>query len=304
MSDNAARSIELYLEQLRSSLEGEDPAVAQDALYDAEEYLRAEVAAHPDKSEADVLEFIAASYGAPEEVADAYRNTEAQVRKALEPPRIPIAETAIGRYFNIMRNPRSYSSLFYMILSLATGIFYFTVVVTGSSMSVGLAILIIGIPFFLLFVGTVRVLSLVEGRIVETLLGVRMPRRPVYTEKQLPLPERIMNMLKDVRTWTTMLYMLLLLPLGIAYFTAAVTAVAVPLGLVAGSIIDLLRAAGALQFDSNITFITHDMPIWLVPLFGLLGIVLIPAALWLFKGIGIVHGHVAKSLLVQSGRTV
>ena len=304
MSDNAARSIELYLEQLRSSLEGEDPAVAQDALYDAEEYLRAEVAAHPDKSEADVLEFIASSYGAPEEVADAYRNTEAQVRKALEPPRIPIAETAIGRYFNIMRNPRAYSSLFYMILSLATGIFYFTVVVTGSSMSVGLAILIIGIPFFLLFVGTVRVLSLVEGRIVETLLGVRMPRRPVYTEKQLPLLERIMNMLKDVRTWTTMLYMLLLLPLGIAYFTAAVTAVAVPLGLVAGSIIDLLRAAGALQFDSNITFITHDMPIWLVPLFGLLGIVLIPAALWLFKGIGIVHGHVAKSLLVQSGRTV
>ncbi len=86
MSDNAARSIDLYLEQLRNALEGEDPAVVQDALYDAEEYLRAEVAAHPDKSEADVLEYIASSYGAPEEVADAYRNTEVQVRKHLHHP--------------------------------------------------------------------------------------------------------------------------------------------------------------------------------------------------------------------------
>src|SRR5256885_9644169 len=49
MSSNAPRSIDDYLKQLRAALEGEDPALIQDALYDAEEYLRAEVAAHPDK---------------------------------------------------------------------------------------------------------------------------------------------------------------------------------------------------------------------------------------------------------------
>jgi len=58
MSANAARSIDDYLKQLRAALEGQDPALIQDALYDAEEYLRAEVAAHPDKSEADVLELV------------------------------------------------------------------------------------------------------------------------------------------------------------------------------------------------------------------------------------------------------
>ena len=42
---NAPRSIDEYLKQLRAALAGADPALIQDALYDAEEYLRAEVAA-------------------------------------------------------------------------------------------------------------------------------------------------------------------------------------------------------------------------------------------------------------------
>ena len=44
MSVNAPRSIDEYLKQLRGALTGEDSALIQDALYDAEEYLRAEVA--------------------------------------------------------------------------------------------------------------------------------------------------------------------------------------------------------------------------------------------------------------------
>jgi len=86
MSANAPRSIDEYLKQLRQALEGQDPALIQDALYDAEEYLRAEVAAHPDKSESDVLELIASTYGAPDEVAAAYRDTEAKVKAALKTP--------------------------------------------------------------------------------------------------------------------------------------------------------------------------------------------------------------------------
>jgi hypothetical protein len=47
MNRSAPRSIDQYLQQLREELKAEDPALAQDALYDAEEYLRAEIAAHP-----------------------------------------------------------------------------------------------------------------------------------------------------------------------------------------------------------------------------------------------------------------
>src|SRR5271170_5140837 len=107
MSAHAPRSIDEYLKQLRGALAGQDPALTQDALYDAEEYLRAEVAAHPDKSEADVLELIASTYGAPDEVAAAYRDTEVKVKAAMATPR-KSATTMVGKFFGVFLDPRAY----------------------------------------------------------------------------------------------------------------------------------------------------------------------------------------------------
>ena len=174
-------TIEQYLEQIRAALGAADPALIQDALYDAEEHLRAERAEHPDETEAAVLARVAGSYGSPVEVAAIYLDTEVTVARALRSPPPTPRKGAIARFFGVAADPRTYGALFYMLLSLATGIFYFTWVVTGLSLSAGLFILIIGIPFLVLFLATVRVLSLVEGRIVETMLGERMPRRPLYT---------------------------------------------------------------------------------------------------------------------------
>ena len=112
----APRSIEQYLAALRAALAGEDPALIQDALYDAEEYLRAEVAANPGRSETDTLELIASTYGAPEEVAEAYRTTEKQVRTALAPPPRKPAQTALGRFFGVYGDTRTWTALFYMLL--------------------------------------------------------------------------------------------------------------------------------------------------------------------------------------------
>ena len=69
------------------------------------------------------------------------------------------ARSPFARFFGVIAEPRTYASLFYMLLALATGIFYFTWVVTGVSLSGGLAVLIIGIPFVILYFGSVRVLS-------------------------------------------------------------------------------------------------------------------------------------------------
>src|ERR1700679_803280 len=137
MTPAAPRSIDAYLKQLRAALADQDPALIQDAAYDAEEYLRAEIAAHPDTSEADVLELIASTYGAPDEVAAAYRDTEAKVKAAMTTPR-KIATGGVSAFFGVFLDPRAYTSLFFMLLSLATGIIYFTFAVIGLSMSAGL----------------------------------------------------------------------------------------------------------------------------------------------------------------------
>ncbi|MFT3762364.1 MAG: sensor domain-containing protein [Pseudoxanthomonas sp.] len=285
-----------YLEQLRAALKGADPAMVQDALYDAEEYLRSELAEQAGKSEAEVIASVAGSYGAPEEVAEIYRDTEVKVARALRPPPPPPRKSPLGRFFGVAADPRTYGALFYMLLALATGTFYFTWVVTGASLSLGLLILIVGIPLLLLFLMSVRLLSLVEGRIVEALLGERMPRRPPYTQRDKPWLKRLGELFTDPRTWTAMLYFLLMLPLGTAYFTVATTLLSTAVAFILSPLSLLGSHLFGFWYDGDNLLWTIPWLPWLTPFAGVL---LLFATLHLARAIGRFHGWLAKHLLVR-----
>jgi uncharacterized membrane protein len=298
-----------YLEHLRRSLAGADAALVQDALYDAEEYLRSEMAENPDKSEADIIAQVASSYGAPEEVADIYRDTEVKVQTALRAPPPRQHRSLPGKFFGVIAEPRTYAALFYMLLSMATGIFYFTWVVTGFSLSAGLAVLIIGIPFVILFFGSVRMFSLLEGRIVEVMLGERMPRRPLYSSRGKPWLTRIGEMFSDPRTWTTLLYMVLMLPLGIIYFTLAVTLLSVSLSFIAAPLMVLTGYATVNQDYDGWVLLGLDNGVFGtslgylgLPLVFVAGILLLFVTLHVARGIGYLHGQFAKHLLVKTSQ--
>jgi uncharacterized membrane protein len=307
MSASAPRSIDEYLRQLRAALEGQDPALIQDALYDSEEYLRSEVAAHSGKSEGDVLELIASTYGAPDEVAAAYRATDAQVSKALRTPPRPAAAAPAGlwaKFFGVFLDPRAYLSLSFMLLSLATGILYFTIAVTGLSMSVGFAVLIIGVPFFLAFISATRVIALGEGRMLEAITGERMPRRPVHPGPPATLWARIGEMLKDTRTWTTLLYFLLMLPLGVLYFSTAVTLLSAGLGLLFAPLAAAGVHLGWFPSDMHVTIAGENFeqyPLVLTLLCLALGVLVITLLMHLARAVARGHVWLAKSLLVERG---
>ena len=296
---NAPRTINEYLDQLRAALRGADPALVQDALYDAEEHLRAELAEQPGRDEAAMLEHVVGSYGAPDEVADIYRDQEIRIQRAIRPPPPPPRHSALGRFFGVAADPHTYGALFYLLLALVTGIFYFTWAVMGVSLSSGLSVLVIGIPFVVLFLGSVRGLSLLEGRIVETMLGVRMPRRPPYPSQQgLPLMKRITAMFIDGRTWTTLFYMLLMLPLGIIYFTITVSMLSVSLACIGSPFV---KAFGFNVINMDVDGFSYYGPGWAGTVaLCLVGIVLLFATLHLVRGIGRLHGQIAKHLLVPS----
>jgi uncharacterized membrane protein len=298
MTAATLRSVEQYLDALRSALHGADPALVQDALYDAEEHLRAELGAHPGLAEGDVLARIVTSYGAPDEVAAAYRVSEATTQKALHTPIPRPRSSSLGRFFGIYADPRAYLSLLYMLLALVTGIAYFTFAATGLSLSLGLAILIIGVPFFLLFIGAARVVALVEGRIVETLLGTRMPRRPAYPDRDTPFLRRIGDMLMDPRTWGTLLYLLLMLPLGVFYFTFVVVGLVLSLATMVAPVFVLLYHFGIVQIEGTVN-VEYPHPA-LMPLISILGVLLLTMTLHLARGIGYLHGQLAKTLLVAT----
>jgi len=291
-----ATSIDEYLQQLAEALAGEDPALIQDALHDAEEHLRDELASQPDVPEAEVLAKIASSYGNPDEVAEEYRRVEDTVRDALslEPRRKADEKTGGDGFFSVLKDARAYGALFYMLLSLATGIVYFTITVTGFSLSLGLSVLIIGFLVLLLFLTIERSLSLVEGRMVETLLGVRMPRRKRYQQANRGLIDKLKEFVTDTQTWTTMLYMVMMLPLGVAYFCLALVGVIVSLALLLSPIAALVAAVGPWPTTGD------TLGLWAAPLTFLAGVFLLPATLHLAKFVGRFHGSLAKSLLVQA----
>jgi uncharacterized membrane protein len=302
MNRSAPRSIDQYLRQLREELAGADSALIQDALYDAEEYLRAEVAAHPDKSESDVLELIASTYGAPDEVAGAYRDTEVKVKAAMATPRKE-AHSAVGRFFGVFLDPRTYTALFFMLLGLPRGIIYFVLAVVGLSLSAGFSVLIIGVPFFLMFMAICRVVSLAEGRLIEAMTGVRMPRRPVHQGAALGFWARIGEMLKDRRTWTTIAYFLSMLPIGIIYFVLAVAGLSISLTFIALPITVVLSQAGWLGITASEVFSTAQ-PEWIfntgfgIPILGVAGVLLLTSLMHLARGIGRLHAMYAKAMLV------
>jgi uncharacterized membrane protein len=183
------REIDEYLRRLKDALRGADPATMQDALADAEEHLTTAFEKarqeNPGAEAAGPFTNVIEEYGSPEEVAMAYKDIEARVSPALAPSAHVHGRSAASKFFGVITDPRAYAALIYMLLSLVTGIFYFTWAVTGISLSAGLIILIVGLPILTLFLISVRGIGLIEGRIVEAVLGVRMPRRPVFLTKNL-----------------------------------------------------------------------------------------------------------------------
>jgi uncharacterized membrane protein len=298
MSKPTPRTIAEYLEQLRAALGNADPALLQDAQYDAEEYLRSELAEHPEWDEATMLAHVATRYGAPEEVAEIYRDQETKVENALRPPPAPPRRSTWARFFGVLADPVAYSSLFYLLLSLATGIFYFTWAVTGLSLSLGLAVLIIGIPFAVFFISTVRALALVEGRLVEVMLGVRMPRRPLYADRGKPFGARITNMFTDPRTWSTLLYMVLKLPLGIIYFTLMVIGLSFSIALAISPLTKATIGIGLVNINDH----AYAPPLWALPLTFPLGVALLCLTLHVARGIGRLQGQLAKHFLVKTAQ--
>ena len=212
-------TVRAYLDALRNALKGSSPGLISDAVADAEEHLQGEIASNPGKPEAEVLASVIETYGTPQEIAEEYKSMEASIAGPFPKPEQK-PERHAG-FFGVIGDARAYGALMYMLLSLATGIFYFVWAVTGISLSLGFAILIIGVPFALLFIASVRILAHVEGRIVEGLLGVRMPRRlPAQSAADERLGARIRDALADIRTWSSLLYLLLMLPLGSRLFRA------------------------------------------------------------------------------------
>lgn len=282
-------TVEEYLDALKQEMQGTDNATVQDALVDAEEHLRTAL-----ESTEDELSVIIEEYGTPEETAAAYAEVERRTAPALSGSATKKQDSGLGRFFAIYTDPRAWGALFYMLIAFVTGVIYFSWAVAGISTSISLAIFIFGLPVALLFLLSVRGIAWLEGRLVEALLGVRMPRRSLPAPKNAKLLDRIKELLKDKHTWFSLVYMFIQFALGIVYFVLLVTVFALSL---TGLAIPILQEVFHLPMVQNYD-VYYYMPQWGYPLAIMVGVLLWTVMMHLVKWIGGLHGRFAKFMLI------
>jgi hypothetical protein len=131
---------------------------------------------------------------------------------------------------------RGWTAVTHHLLGLPLGVAYFTWLVSGLAVGLGLAITLIGIPILTLVLASVRPLLAAERSLANSLLGTEIPRAGLA-----PGGEGWIGRLKaywtDSATWRGMAYLLARFPVGVITFTVAVTAFASAGYLIAAPIV-------------------------------------------------------------------
>lgn len=291
-------TIEEYLDALKNEMKDADPALVQDAQSDAREHLTLALKAVKDKqaeiSDADALKSIIDEYGSPEETASAYKEVERRTSPALNQP--VKQQSLLGRFFGVYVDPRAWGALLYMLIAFVTGVFYFTWAVTGVSVSISFLIFIFGFPLALFFLISVRGLALLEGRLVEALLGIRMPRRPLFSHQGMKWMERLIALVTDKTTWMMLVYMILQFVLGTLYFVVIVTVLSFSLAFIGIPFFQEYFQQGVIMFNDRVYY---SLPTWTYPLWALGGFLLWTTFMNIVRGVGQLHGKLAKWMLVS-----
>ena len=112
-------------------------------------------------------------------------------------------------------------------------------------------------------------------------------------------------MLKDAKTWTTLIYLVMMLPLGIVYFTTAITGLSLAVSFILLPIVGVAQRVGWWVPWENEGYITFN-PAWLDTPGGwvvsiVLGVVILTTLLHAARGVVSLHARTAKTLLVAQG---
>jgi signal transduction histidine kinase len=197
-------------------------------------------------------------------------------------------------------DPRTWTAALYLVASLAVGVFWFVVLVTGISVGMSLVIVWVGLPILAGTMVAWRGGAWLERRWVGLTLGARIP------EPYRPLPKtgllaRWLAMAADPATWKDFAYLVLLFPLGIVWFVVTVTLWSLALSMLTAPIYYRLLPNARIDivwFSDRPNVVLDTLPEALAV--AVLGLLLCVAAAWATRGMAIAHAAIAQGLLGPS----
>ncbi|MBN1539100.1 MAG: sensor domain-containing protein [Candidatus Thermoplasmatota archaeon] len=294
-------AIEDYIRDLKRELSGVDEAIISDAIDDTEEHLGLRVQELLEEGVAklkeDAVAKAVADFGTPSEVARAYLELNDEL-KGKEEKRQKKKEkrSLFCDIFCIYGDWRVYTGLIYLLLMFPLGLIYFTYMVTMISLGIGMLVTVLGIFILILFLLSNYGLSWLHSRMTEVMLGIRMPRKPRKLKAKGTWWQRIKAMFRDPRMYSSLLYMFLMFPLGIFYFTVFVTLIAASIGLMMSPFTTLLSEI--MNLPIGIPSPPEARAV-LLPLAVILGFLLLTWTLHLSSILAHLHGKLTRSLLLK-----
>jgi hypothetical protein len=196
-------------------------------------------------------------------------------------------------------NPPLLGALAYLVMNLPIGIASFTFVVTTMAVGVSTVVIWVGLAVLALAVLGMRGMTTLERLRVHAMLGtyVATPYRPAGEKS------RWLSRVKDPATWKDMVYLVLMLPVGIAEFTIMVVLWSVSLYL---TLLPLYWN----WIPSDWQLVMWDHPVvnidsWLGTLpFAGLGLLVLALSIIVTKGLGTLHAVYARAMLGPSERHI
>jgi hypothetical protein len=137
--------------------------------------------------------------------------------------------SAWRRFFGVVTRPRTYANLTYLLLGLPLGTIWFVTLVTGVTVAASFVLLaLIGIPMLYALWYVVRTFANVERGIANALLDREIPLPPMSSPHRGNVWSRLRTMTAEADRRRELGYLLLRFPVGVATFSATVTAITVP----------------------------------------------------------------------------
>ncbi|MQA11223.1 MAG: two-component system sensor kinase [Pseudonocardiaceae bacterium] len=190
----------------------------------------------------------------------------------------------------------------YLLVNLASGIFWSILLVTLTMVGIGTAVIWVGVPILMLAAVLCRGGAILERSWIRRALGVYIasPYRPLPSGFKAYWRTR----LSDPATWRDLGYFLLLLPFGIIEFALMVALWSASLGLLFLPVYFRFLPTGSWRWpDWDRPWVIVDSTLEALP-WAALGLLLLVVAIVVTKAAGAAHGRFARSLLGPGRATI
>jgi Putative sensor len=134
----------------------------------------------------------------------------------------------MGKLFSVFIDSKTYSNIFYHIISFPLGMIYFVLLVTLISVGIGLSITIIGIPLLIGSMYLWRFFASIEIALAEYQFDLKIPKKE--TTKIKGFWPNIKYLLTDSFTWKALALCFLKFPFGLFSFVITLTFLGVSIG--------------------------------------------------------------------------